>query len=141
VIVDKQPVFPEIALLVLFRAAGWQGVWVDVPHRKYFDRMPNESKGISLPTHVNQLVTRVVANNRQSKTGCWDLMLWDDKMVVFVAAKAPSPSGELSGAQIGWIDAALRSGLLPSQFIIVSWEYRSVVVKKKPPNPRSTAAP
>jgi hypothetical protein len=131
VLLDKQPVFAEFALLALFKATGWQGVWVDTIHRKYFDRMPNESKGISLPPFVNQLVTRVAANNRRAKSRCWDILLWANKTVVFVAVSGLIASEQPGETQSGWIEAALRSGLSADQFIIVEWDYRRVIVRKK----------
>jgi hypothetical protein len=132
VLVDKQATFPEIALLGLFRKNGWQGAWVDQHHHKYFDKMPNQSKGISLSTYVNQVVTRIAESNDRSRVGCWDLILWEERAVLFVAvvgADAPDGIGE---ARTRWLAAALHAGMSSNQFIVVEWEHRTVVVKRKP---------
>ena len=50
-----------IALLVLFQKAGWKGVWVDGAHRRYYDKMPNVSKGAGLETRIAGLLARVNA--------------------------------------------------------------------------------
>ncbi len=131
VLVEKQATFPEIAVLSLFRRTGWEGAWVDAAHRKYFDKMPNQSKGASLGSFTNQLVARIAENNDKSRNGCWDLVLWADRAVAFVAVLG-TPIGETIGeARSRWLAAALRSGLSESQFVIVEWDYRKVVVVRR----------
>lgn len=131
VIVEKQVLFPEIALLDLFRKNGWQGAWADSLHRKYFDKMPNQSKGISLSTYVNQVIARIAENNDKSKNGCWDIILWTERAVVFVAVVGALSREGISEAHKRWLAAALRSGLSASQFVVVEWGYRKVVAKRK----------
>ena len=71
VLLDGRALFPEIALLVLFQKAGWKGVWVDGTHRRYFDKMPNVSKGAGLDTRIASLLARVNA----AAAGRRDLLL------------------------------------------------------------------
>jgi ribosomal protein S18 acetylase RimI-like enzyme len=136
VMMDKQAMFAEFALLTLFRKTGWEGVWADAHHRKYFDKMPNQSKGASLNTYINQLISRIAANNNNSKAGCWDIILWANRVVVFVEMKCSSSKDEIGDTQVGWLNAALKSGLSAGQFLVVEWDYRKVLVKRK----RSSAA-
>ncbi len=131
VMMDKQAMFAEFALLTLFRKNGWEGVWADAHHRKYFDKMPNQSKGASLNTYINQLISRIAANNNNSKAGCWDVILWANRAVVFVEMKCSSSKDEIGDAQAGWLSAALKSGLSAGQFLVVEWDYRKVLVKRK----------
>jgi ribosomal protein S18 acetylase RimI-like enzyme len=131
VMMDKQAMFAEFALLTLFRKAGWEGVWADAHHRKYFDKMPNQSKGASLNTHINQLIARIAANNNDSKAGCWDIILWANRMVVFVEMKSCSSQNRIGDTQVGWLNAALKSGLSVGQFLVVEWDYRKVLVKRR----------
>jgi hypothetical protein len=133
VLVEKQAVFPEIACLSLFQHCGWHGVWSDQPHRKYFDKMPTQSKGTSLDTFANQVITRIAENNGKSKAGCWDLVLWENRTLVFVAVAAEGETG-LSEANARWLAASVRSGLSPSQFVIVSWGYRKVAARRRQKN-------
>jgi hypothetical protein len=130
VLVDKQAVFPEIACLSLFQHNGWTGVWADAHHRKYFDKMPMQSKGTSLDAYANQAVSRIASNNGQSKAGCWDLILWENRTLVFVAV-TDDEDADLDDARIRWLAAAVRSGLSPSQFWLVSWGYRTVAARRK----------
>jgi hypothetical protein len=139
VLVEKQVAFPEIAILALFKKRGWEGAWVDAQHRKYFDRMPNQSKGMSLGAHANQAIARIATYNQNSRAGCWDLVLWADRAVAFAAvvggALAGAPGGaqeaELGEARTQWLAAAVKSGLSASQFVVVEWDYRRVVVRRK----------
>ena len=97
--------------------------------------MPMQSKGASLDTYVNQLVTRIAENNGKSKAGCWDLILWDHKTLVFVAVAPVSPVGAaappFAEATARWLAAALHTGLSANQFAVVRWAYRSVVVRRR----------
>jgi hypothetical protein len=141
VLVEKQVAFPEIAVLALFRKMGWEGAWVDTPHHKYFDKMPNQSKGISLGAHANQAISRIAAYNENSRVGCWDLVLWSERAVAFAAVTfsveaGSAPHDGARGAPIGdartrWLAAAVKSGLTAAQFVVVEWDYRRVVVRRK----------
>jgi len=131
VALEKQTLFPEVALLTLFRKAGWEGVWADTTHRKFFDKMPNQSKGVSLTTYITQVLARIAEGNGQSRSGCWDLVLWSNRTLVFVAASATHLQGGVGEARARWLDSAVRTGISPGQFVVVEWDYRTVVVKRK----------
>ncbi len=131
VMVDKQAMFAEIAVLSLFARQGWDGVWADSFHRKYFNRMPNQSKGASLATYINQVLTRIAENNGQSRAGCWDVILWVDRTLRFVQLTSADAQEEITGARIAWLDAALKTGFSPSQFMVVEWDFRKVVVRRR----------
>jgi hypothetical protein len=138
VLVDKQLAFPEIAILSFFKKMGWDGAWVDSQHRKFFDRMPNQSKGMSLDSHAGQVIARIAQYNNNSRVGCWDLVLWAQRAVAFAAVIGVSPGAPAGGsprdvgeARTRWIAAAVKSGLSPSQFVVVEWGYRRVLARKK----------
>jgi len=132
---DGQSLFPELAILGLFRKEGWSGVWADAARRKFFTIMPNTSKGVTLDTWVSQALSRIARGGVQGLAGCWDLILWRRKTLLFVETSGV-PSGERLGkAHLAWLDAALRSGMGPGQFLVVEWDYRNVVVRRKPARP------
>jgi hypothetical protein len=148
VMVEKQAMFPELAVLTFFRRKGWDGAWVDLSHRKFFDRMPNQSKGISLGAQANQAIARISQYNDNSRAGCWDLVLWADRTVAFaavvvvpggpdeapVSARGPSAketAGALGEPRMRWLAAAVKSGMAAAQFAVVEWEYRRVVARRK----------
>jgi hypothetical protein len=131
VMVEKQAMFPEIACLSLFQKAGWSGVWADRVHHRYYDKMPTQSKGVSLDTYANQLIGRIAENNGKSKAGCWDIILWQHRTLLFVAVTPEDAGPGLGDAGLGWLAAGLRTGLSSSQFALVRWGYRSVVVRRR----------
>jgi len=129
VLVDKQAMFPELAVLSFFRRMGWEGAWVDLAHRKFFDRMPNQSKGISLGAHASQALARISQYSDAGRTGCWDVVLWADRTVAFAAVVAAAAA--LSESRTKWLGAAVKSGMSASQFVVVEWDYRTVVARRK----------
>jgi len=131
VLVEKQVAFPEIAVLALFKKMGWEGAWVDVQHHKFFDRMPNQSKGMSLGAHANQSIARIAAYNDNSRVGCWDLVLWSERAVAFAAVVDGAQGAAIGQTRTRWLAAAVKSGLSASQFVVVEWDYRRVVVRRK----------
>ena len=132
-LVEKQPAFPEIALLGLFLKTGWEGAWVDLSHRKFFDRMPNLSKGISLSTYANQVIARIAENNDRSREGFWDLVLWRDRAVMFIATVDREAGAGLSEGHLRWLNAALRAGVSANQFVVIEWGNRRVAARRTKP--------
>lgn len=136
VLLDGRALFPEIALLALFQKAGWKGVWVDGAHRRYYDKMPNVSKGAGLETRIAGLLARVNAAATGRRCSCWDLVLWDGKTVLLVDVESgPVAPGH---ARVAWLDAALRAGVSPGQFLVVEWGTRAVRVRKKMKGPAAS---
>jgi hypothetical protein len=155
VMVEKQAMFPELAVLTFFRKKGWEGAWVDASHRKFFDRMPNQSKGISLGARANQILARIAQYSDKGREGCWDLVLWADRTVAFAAvvgreagkeagrpgqAGKPAQAGKpretgaaalLGEARTRWLGAAVKSGMSAVQFAVVEWEYQKVAARRK----------
>jgi hypothetical protein len=139
VIVEKQAVFPELAVLAFFRRKGWDGAWVDASHRKFFDKMPNQSKGISLGAHAAQVLARIAQYADNGRAGCWDLVLWAERAVAFAAVIGAEAAGKtaesgkspLGEARTRWLGAAVKSGMAAGQFAVVEWEYRKVAARRK----------
>jgi hypothetical protein len=128
---DGAAQFPEIAVLSLFQKEGWGGVWVDAPRRKYFDKMPTQSKGVTLDAYVGQLLARISGVSEKAKAACWDLIVWHGRRVFFVAVRAASKREGLEKSRLAWLEASLHAGMSPAQFLIVEWAHRKVVVGKR----------
>ena len=99
-------------------------------------RPPSSGSTRSLATYINQTLTRIADRNGQSRSGCWDVILWVDRTLLFVQLKNAAEQEEIKGARIAWLDAALKTGFSPSQFMVVEWDYRKVVVRRKGADPR-----
>ncbi len=130
VLLEGHALFPELAVLSLFKKAGWEGVWADPVGKKYFEKMPNKSKGVTLDTRISQTLSRIAGNCRLGRK-CWSLILWSGRNVFFVLVKE-APAGEkLAPAEIDWIRASIRSGLSENQLVLVEWDFKKIVTVKK----------
>ena len=125
-----KPVATRIALS-LFQKEGWDGVWVDAQRRKYFDKMPTQSKGVTLDAYVGQLLARIAGVGEKGKAACWDLIVWHGRSVFFVAVRAAAKGAGLEKSRLACLEASLHAGMSPSQFLVVEWAYRKVVVGKR----------
>jgi hypothetical protein len=131
VLSEGHALFPELAVLFLFKKAGWEGVWADPVGKKYFEKMPNKSKGVTLDTRVSLMLSRIAGNCRMGRR-CWSLILWRGKNVFFVLVKDVQSGEKLAPAELDWIRASVRSGLSENQLIIVEWDYkRTVAIRKR----------
>jgi hypothetical protein len=141
---DGQAMFPEIAVLTLFQKEGWDGAWADVARRRYFSRMPTLSKGLTLDTHVSQLVARIASAGEGTGAACWELIVWHGRSVFFAAVRDGASLAQggplLRKSETAWLEAGLRSGLAPQQFVLVEWDYRRVVVGRKRSGPAAGSA-
>jgi hypothetical protein len=138
VLYDGHALFPELAVLSLFRRAGWEGVWADPVGKKYFEKMPNKSKGVTLDTRVSLLLSRIAGNCRSGRRS-WTLILWRGKSVFFVLVKNTSSQAKLAPAELDWIKASLRTGLSEGQLAVVEWDFKRIVrvrKKRKPSRPQ-----
>jgi hypothetical protein len=116
--------FPELALLQLFQREGWKGVWADSHHKKYFSTMPNRSKGITLDPLAARVVLRIASEQPKAATGAWDLMLWHEKLVLFVLTRPPAAAPRLRRMETEWLEGALKAGLSENQFLVVEWDFK-----------------
>lgn len=114
-----EPVFAELAVLRLFQANGWSGVWVDSFRKKYRVGLPGVIDPVDIPASQ-----RILIDNLRSKTGryggCWDVVVWKDDAMLFLELKRRGKD-RIQQTQIEWLDAALAYGLRPEHFALVEW--------------------
>ena len=128
---EGDALFPELALLSLFKKEGWSGAWADTAHRKFFTIMPNKSKGLTLDTYVSQTLARISGNCAPGRCECWGLVIWQGKTLLFVETRETPTNDRIGKARLEWLRAALRSGLSQSQFMVVDWSYRKTVIVRR----------
>ena len=124
----------EIACLSLFKRNGWEGVWADGTHRKYFDKMPMQSKGTSLDTYVNRLVTgspKITARARPGAgiSSCGITRRsssWPSLQPHPARPRRPSRRPTRAGSLL-----PCTRGSPPTSSAVVRWAYRSVVVRRE----------
>ncbi len=135
VMLEGHPTLPELAVLALFQKQGWRGAWADTHHRKFFTAMPHRSKGVTLDPHVSRALNRIGLERPTGASGCWDLVLWHDKLLLFALVRPADTASAIKKPRLEWLEASLMNGLLLRQFIVVEWsaeEKKTVVVRRKP---------
>lgn len=117
---NGEPVFAELAIRGALDEGGWDGVWVDT-YRKAFRRaMPPSSCG--LPPQAQELYERICLANGGKKRGWFDIFAWKGQDYLFVECKRRSKDS-INDNQIGWIEAALNSGVPLDSLLICEWDF------------------
>jgi hypothetical protein len=123
-------VFPELAILGIFQAAGWSGRWISVYgaslRRPRFLRSWNAGS-LAAQIHepldhapVQNLLERIAIGNGGTYSGCWDIIAWHGKNVLFVESKHAGQDN-IRATQRRWFCSAMAEGLTESSFLIVEW--------------------
>ena len=107
--------FAELAILSSLESQGWRGGWVYQPGKLLNSWEPQ--KLVQIPGEVREIHQRIQDSSGQ-KSGCWDLLCWRGKQVVFAESKWLEPPDWIRPAQLRWLEAALSCGL-PSESLTV----------------------
>jgi hypothetical protein len=113
---DGEVVYAELAILRLFQAEGWQGVWVDTYRRKMRTGI---TEYVSLPAEQQKLL-RQIYQAAQTTGGCFDLFCWQHDMVLFAESKRKRRD-QIRQTQLKWLEGAMTLGLSPDSFLFVEW--------------------
>lgn len=117
---DGDAVFGEIAILIHLRKDGWDGVWVDTFHRRFWRDMPHRSERLdasSLPGAVRHLVERIRALRGGLLGGFFDVLAWRGGEILCVEYKGPGDRPNRNEGK--WIDAALDAGVPAGRLFFV----------------------
>lgn len=88
--------------------------WADLPYSQQTE-CPIENETI-----MNTL--RGIAElNGGNFNGCWDVLAWKGDRIIFTESKRLKRD-KIRDTQTRWLDAALRYGLKPENFLVVEWE-------------------
>jgi hypothetical protein len=113
---NGEPLFAELAVLKLFQQNGWDGVWVDKKlYRVGLLGVPTILLPEDKQKTLDQIRSRMIGSG-----GCWDLFLWKDERVLFVELKK-SKEDRIRDSQRQWLEVAIESGHLPSNFLFIEW--------------------
>lgn len=119
---NGEPVFAELAILRILEESGWEGVWVDTFRNRFLRCWPPQSCSIS--PHAQKLYDRIKQFNGGKRSGCFDLLAWKDNAYLFIESKKFAEDS-IRQNQIKWLDAALKSGVPLSSFLICEWKLES----------------
>ncbi len=125
--------FAELAILNHFTNAGWDCRWIETYGKpktapiflsEWKDGKYNTQSNVPITNiTISQLLSDVAKFNGNSYSGCWDVLAWKDDMIIFIESKRKRKDA-IRGTQINWLSAALKSGLKPSNFLVVEWVFR-----------------
>lgn len=128
----NQPMFAELAIMTHFINSGWQARWVETYGR-----------GNQLPVFLSEWKDEPYANqkhepiedkwvldtmsgiaklNKNSYAGCWDVLAWKDKTIIFAESKRNNKD-YIRPSQNKWLATGLAFGLKPDKFLLVQWDY------------------
>jgi hypothetical protein len=116
--------FAELAILRLFQANGWEGVWVETYGGRHFlNSMPKEwslkSEHTTIPIEIERVIDSV---QKMAKTSaCFDVLVWKGDEILFCEAKRKKKD-RLNEPQKRFIQGALGYGLTALQLLIVEWD-------------------
>ena len=129
--VNNNPSFAELAIVDLFVKEGWKTRWVETYGRgKQNPLFLKKWKDDELKNQVNypireawvlDLLNKVASLNGNSFSGCWDVVAWKDKQIIFAESKRLKKDS-IRQTQISWLQAGLKSGLSENNFLVVQWD-------------------
>ncbi len=114
-----KPLFAELAILELLKKEFWQGVWIDIKGRKYWNVFPGADKPAQLPVEQKIFLNGII-RGLGSYAGCWDLLAWQGNHHLFVISKQLKKD-KIKPSQIRWLQACLQAGMSPDDLAIVEW--------------------
>lgn len=124
------PCFAELIILRLFLAAGWSGRWVETygaPAMRPRLLTTWSDEGLKAQTYepildepVQALLDSIAHANGGTYSGCWDVVAWHERRLVFAESKRKGQD-RLRATQQRWFAAAMAAGLSPESFLVVEW--------------------
>ena len=120
VLVDGKEMFGELAILEYLRKDGWDGVWVDTYHKKFWATMSDRGTAI-LPLHAKQLCGKIVEKNCGKASGFFDVFAWKDAGSEYVFIEYKGKGDRPNANELRWIDAAIAAGIKPEQLFFVTY--------------------
>lgn len=129
--VNGKPMFAELAIMHEFLKEGWEARWIETYGRgKMNPLFLNEWKDDPYKNQTNvpvenstvaETLNGIAKENKNSFSGCWDVLAWKNDEIIFVESKHKGKD-KVRQTQINWLSAALRYGLKPQNFLMVEWE-------------------
>lgn len=130
-----RPVFAELCLYELFRLSGWEARWVE-PYGAPAKRPNLFTNWLDVPRKQQQhqpltnaddkwvveLLEAVAAHNGGRYGGCWDVVGWHGDTILFAELKRLKKD-RVQATQLAWLEAGLKAGLHPENFLFVEWDF------------------
>lgn len=130
--VNGSPAFAELAIVDLLAKSGYSVRWAETYARggkipaflvHWEDRPYKEQIGKPITEQwVLDTLLGIASLNEGSYSGCWDVVAWKNERLLFAESKR-NGRDRIRPSQISWLDASLRYGLKPENFVIVQWDF------------------
>jgi hypothetical protein len=118
---DGQPAFAELAILRIFEAAGWEGVWVDTFRNRYLRQFWPSPEPVQLPDDKKDLIAAIRASGGKTARP-WDVFCWSQDSVIFAESKWHKRDS-VRPSQCAFLAGGLKAGLPLSSFLLVEWSF------------------
>jgi hypothetical protein len=123
--------FAELAIMNSAVDAGWKARWIETYSMKkgrpyHFTTwkgrplMQDKADLITGTTQLNLL--EKVASVNGTYYGCWDVLVWDNKRIIFIESKR-NKADKIRDTQVKWLESGLSVGLRLDNFLIVQWDF------------------
>lgn len=129
--VNGKPMFAELAIMHLFLEDGWDARWLESYGRgqrnivclaEWADLPYSQQTECLIENETIMNTLRGIAElNGGNFNGCWDVLAWKGDRIIFAESKRLKRD-KIRDTQTRWLDAALRYGLKPENFLVVEWE-------------------
>ena len=119
--IDGEPLFGELAVLRLLQKDGWDGVWVDTYHGKFWKGLPDRTAPCSLSGKAQEVYDKIVARHGKYG-GFFDVFAWRGQKLLFAEYKGEGD--KLKPNQISWIAAVVSSGISQSSLLLIEYKVR-----------------
>jgi hypothetical protein len=131
---NGKPMFAELAIMNLFLQSGWQTIWVETYARlnkepfymsdwdfekRYKDQINTPIK----EKKILMMLAEIAKRNNNSYGGCWDVLGWNGKQILFAESKR-FKKDRIQSTQNRWLEAGLKYGLRLENFMVVQWNFK-----------------
>ena len=131
---DGTPMFAELAIMKLFKISGWQARWIETygasakapfHFSNWIDgRLTEQPIDLIQEDNILTMLNGVSLLNKESYSGCWDVLGWLNEKVVFAESKR-TKKDKFRSTQHAWLSAGMAYGLHTNNFLVVEWDFIS----------------
>lgn len=130
--IDGKPMFAELAIAETMKRDGYETRWVEVYGRgnkepiyltQWKDAPYKDQVNVPIQERwITDTLAGIAKLNNNSYKGCWDVIAWRNDKLLFVESKRKKRDS-VRGSQIAWLEACLKYGLTPENFLILQWDF------------------
>ena len=113
---EKNGVWAELALLLIYKKEGYNGIWLDTFHKRFWSSREKLKEFDSLPQKIRNILG-------SKRGGLWDLIVWKGDKIKFIESKHLLKD-KIRTNQIKFMNSLLKMGFDKEDFIVAEWDYK-----------------